>query len=207
MIVTGFTLVICPLISLMEDQLMVLEQLGISAALLNASSSKVCLSSCVLWCMCWHLLTCECWMDETDLSANAVLATVSAQEGAVIWVKWLSILCSCFSENTTWESAPSVEKIDFLGCLEDVKYLWLMCVVDFYSVSRLGVGDFCPLQPCWAVQAFTCNYLSLTIGWWVVWSRGQEATHSPVGNCFFTVIFLTSRRLWSLTCTWLHWIW
>ncbi|XP_068046570.1 ATP-dependent DNA helicase Q1 [Anomalospiza imberbis] len=36
----GFTLVICPLISLMEDQLMVLEQLGISAALLNASSSK-----------------------------------------------------------------------------------------------------------------------------------------------------------------------
>ncbi|XP_053110001.1 ATP-dependent DNA helicase Q1 [Hemicordylus capensis] len=36
----GFTLVICPLISLMEDQLMVLEQLGISATLLNASSSK-----------------------------------------------------------------------------------------------------------------------------------------------------------------------
>lgn len=33
---------ICPLISLMEDQLMVLEKLGISAALLNASSSKVC---------------------------------------------------------------------------------------------------------------------------------------------------------------------
>lgn len=48
---------ICPLISLMEDQLMVLEQLGISATLLNASSSKVCLtatSSWVLWCMCWH---------------------------------------------------------------------------------------------------------------------------------------------------------
>lgn len=44
-IVTGFTLVICPLISLMEDQLMVLEQLGISAALLNASSSKVCLTA------------------------------------------------------------------------------------------------------------------------------------------------------------------
>lgn len=36
----GFTLVICPLISLMEDQLMVLDQLGISATLLNASSSK-----------------------------------------------------------------------------------------------------------------------------------------------------------------------
>ncbi|XP_028914134.1 ATP-dependent DNA helicase Q1 isoform X4 [Ornithorhynchus anatinus] len=36
----GFTLVICPLISLMEDQLMTLERLGISAASLNASSSK-----------------------------------------------------------------------------------------------------------------------------------------------------------------------
>ncbi|XP_004713848.1 ATP-dependent DNA helicase Q1 [Echinops telfairi] len=36
----GFTLVICPLISLMEDQLMVLKQLGISATMLNASSSK-----------------------------------------------------------------------------------------------------------------------------------------------------------------------
>ncbi|KAJ6666262.1 hypothetical protein lerEdw1_000534 [Lerista edwardsae] len=36
----GFTLVICPLISLMEDQLMMLEQLEITAALLNASSSK-----------------------------------------------------------------------------------------------------------------------------------------------------------------------
>uniref|UniRef100_A0ABM5GDW1 ATP-dependent DNA helicase n=1 Tax=Pogona vitticeps TaxID=103695 RepID=A0ABM5GDW1_9SAUR len=36
----GFTLVICPLISLMEDQLMMLEQLEISATLLNASSSK-----------------------------------------------------------------------------------------------------------------------------------------------------------------------
>ncbi|KAH0617126.1 hypothetical protein JD844_028806 [Phrynosoma platyrhinos] len=35
-----FTLVICPLISLMEDQLMMLEQLGVSATLLNASSSK-----------------------------------------------------------------------------------------------------------------------------------------------------------------------
>ncbi|XP_019485915.1 PREDICTED: ATP-dependent DNA helicase Q1 [Hipposideros armiger] len=36
----GFTLVICPLISLMEDQLMVLKQLEISATMLNASSSK-----------------------------------------------------------------------------------------------------------------------------------------------------------------------
>ncbi|XP_021045191.1 ATP-dependent DNA helicase Q1 [Mus pahari] len=36
----GFTLVICPLISLMEDQLMVLKQLGISATMLNASTSK-----------------------------------------------------------------------------------------------------------------------------------------------------------------------
>nr|XP_060632576.1 ATP-dependent DNA helicase Q1 [Anolis sagrei ordinatus]XP_060632577.1 ATP-dependent DNA helicase Q1 [Anolis sagrei ordinatus]XP_060632578.1 ATP-dependent DNA helicase Q1 [Anolis sagrei ordinatus] len=36
----GFTLVICPLVSLMEDQLMVLEQLKVSATLLNASSSK-----------------------------------------------------------------------------------------------------------------------------------------------------------------------
>ncbi|KAG8438535.1 hypothetical protein GDO86_004920 [Hymenochirus boettgeri] len=37
---TGFTLVICPLVSLMEDQLMVLERLGVSATSLNASSSK-----------------------------------------------------------------------------------------------------------------------------------------------------------------------
>ncbi|XP_005998921.1 ATP-dependent DNA helicase Q1 [Latimeria chalumnae] len=36
----GFTLVICPLVSLMEDQLMVLKKLGISAVSLNASSSK-----------------------------------------------------------------------------------------------------------------------------------------------------------------------
>ncbi|XP_044308080.1 ATP-dependent DNA helicase Q1 [Varanus komodoensis] len=36
----GFTLVICPLISLMEDQLMMLDHLGVSATLLNASSSK-----------------------------------------------------------------------------------------------------------------------------------------------------------------------
>ncbi|XP_056408937.1 ATP-dependent DNA helicase Q1 isoform X2 [Hyla sarda] len=37
---TGFTLVICPLLSLMEDQLMVLERLGVSATSLNAASSK-----------------------------------------------------------------------------------------------------------------------------------------------------------------------
>ncbi|XP_053575104.1 ATP-dependent DNA helicase Q1 [Bombina bombina] len=36
----GFTLVICPLVSLMEDQLMVLNRLGVSAAALNASSSR-----------------------------------------------------------------------------------------------------------------------------------------------------------------------
>ncbi|CAN2391449.1 Belongs to the helicase family. RecQ subfamily, partial [Pristimantis euphronides] len=36
----GFTLVICPLVSLMEDQLMVLERLGVSSTALNASSSK-----------------------------------------------------------------------------------------------------------------------------------------------------------------------
>ncbi|MEE6477392.1 hypothetical protein FKM82_011497 [Ascaphus truei] len=36
----GFTLVICPLVSLMEDQLMVLHRLGVSATSLNASSSK-----------------------------------------------------------------------------------------------------------------------------------------------------------------------
>ncbi|XP_066561714.1 ATP-dependent DNA helicase Q1 isoform X2 [Amia ocellicauda] len=36
----GFTLVIAPLVSLMEDQLMYLERLGISAATLNASSTK-----------------------------------------------------------------------------------------------------------------------------------------------------------------------
>lgn len=45
---------ICPLISLMEDQLMVLDQLGISATLLNASSSKVCLSVKIM-CLSLHL--------------------------------------------------------------------------------------------------------------------------------------------------------
>ncbi|XP_067915023.1 ATP-dependent DNA helicase Q1 [Heterodontus francisci] len=37
---TGFTLVICPLISLMEDQLMVLEQLNIPSTMLNSNSTK-----------------------------------------------------------------------------------------------------------------------------------------------------------------------
>ncbi|XP_066446841.1 ATP-dependent DNA helicase Q1 isoform X2 [Eleutherodactylus coqui] len=37
---TGFTLVICPLVSLMEDQLMVLERLTVSSTSLNAASSK-----------------------------------------------------------------------------------------------------------------------------------------------------------------------
>uniref|UniRef100_W5NE81 ATP-dependent DNA helicase n=1 Tax=Lepisosteus oculatus TaxID=7918 RepID=W5NE81_LEPOC len=36
----GFTLVIAPLVSLMEDQLMFLDKVGISAATLNASSTK-----------------------------------------------------------------------------------------------------------------------------------------------------------------------
>ncbi|XP_075704999.1 ATP-dependent DNA helicase Q1 isoform X2 [Rhinoderma darwinii] len=36
----GFTLVVCPLVSLMEDQLMVLRRLGVSATSLNAASSK-----------------------------------------------------------------------------------------------------------------------------------------------------------------------
>lgn len=44
----GFTLVICPLISLMEDQLMVLKQLEITATMLNASSSKVCVCGLLL---------------------------------------------------------------------------------------------------------------------------------------------------------------
>jgi ATP-dependent DNA helicase Q1 len=38
---SGVTLVISPLVSLMEDQLISLKQLGIDAALLNASSSKL----------------------------------------------------------------------------------------------------------------------------------------------------------------------
>lgn len=49
---------ICPLISLMEDQLMVLDQLGISATLLNASSSKVCLSIKIVSKLASHLCLC-----------------------------------------------------------------------------------------------------------------------------------------------------
>lgn len=37
----GFTLVITPLVSLMEDQVMYLKSVGVSAVMLNASSSKV----------------------------------------------------------------------------------------------------------------------------------------------------------------------
>lgn len=37
---TGITLVVSPLVSLMEDQLIALKRLGIEAALLNASSTK-----------------------------------------------------------------------------------------------------------------------------------------------------------------------
>ncbi|XP_051889615.1 ATP-dependent DNA helicase Q1 [Pristis pectinata] len=37
---TGFTLVICPLISLMEDQLMILEQLNIPSTMVNSNSTK-----------------------------------------------------------------------------------------------------------------------------------------------------------------------
>lgn len=41
MCVSGFTLVITPLVSLMEDQIMYLKSIGVSAVMLNASSSKV----------------------------------------------------------------------------------------------------------------------------------------------------------------------
>lgn len=51
---------ICPLISLMEDQLMVLEQLGISATLLNASSSKVCLTVKLSWLLWSVSMSCLC---------------------------------------------------------------------------------------------------------------------------------------------------
>lgn len=37
----GLTLVVTPLVSLMEDQVMYLESISVSAAMLNASSSKV----------------------------------------------------------------------------------------------------------------------------------------------------------------------
>ncbi|GAB1291409.1 ATP-dependent DNA helicase Q1 [Apodemus speciosus] len=57
----GFTLVICPLISLMEDQLMVLKQLEISATMLNAASSK------------WGMDTPQCmhrWRSEDNLQES-----------------------------------------------------------------------------------------------------------------------------------------
>lgn len=38
---SGFTLVITPLVSLMEDQLMYLKTIDVSAVMLNASSSRV----------------------------------------------------------------------------------------------------------------------------------------------------------------------
>lgn len=38
---SGFTLVIAPLVSLMEDQLMYLKSINVPAVTLNASSSKV----------------------------------------------------------------------------------------------------------------------------------------------------------------------
>lgn len=38
----GFTLVVSPLVSLMEDQLLLLRSLQVPAAALNASSGKVC---------------------------------------------------------------------------------------------------------------------------------------------------------------------
>lgn len=37
----GVTLVVTPLVSLMEDQVMYLQSINVSAAMLNASSSKV----------------------------------------------------------------------------------------------------------------------------------------------------------------------
>lgn len=37
----GVTLVVTPLVSLMEDQVMYLQSISVSAAMLNASSSKV----------------------------------------------------------------------------------------------------------------------------------------------------------------------
>lgn len=52
---SGFTLVITPLISLMEDQLMYLNTTDVSAVMLNASSSRVragCSVSFSLWKKC-----------------------------------------------------------------------------------------------------------------------------------------------------------
>lgn len=45
----GFTLVIAPLVSLMEDQLMSLKSINVSAVTLNASSTKVQYDRCTLY--------------------------------------------------------------------------------------------------------------------------------------------------------------
>lgn len=47
MSVSGFTLVISPLVSLMEDQIMYLKATNVSAAMLNASTGKVGISCSV----------------------------------------------------------------------------------------------------------------------------------------------------------------
>lgn len=41
LLLSGFTLVVTPLVSLMEDQVMYLKATNVSAVMLNASSSKV----------------------------------------------------------------------------------------------------------------------------------------------------------------------
>lgn len=46
--VSGFTLVVTPLVSLMEDQIMYLKSINVSAVMLNASSSKVMIGSHIL---------------------------------------------------------------------------------------------------------------------------------------------------------------
>lgn len=48
-VVAGFTLVIAPLVSLMEDQLMSLKSINVSAVTLNASSTKVQYDRCTLY--------------------------------------------------------------------------------------------------------------------------------------------------------------
>lgn len=47
--VSGFTLVVTPLVSLMEDQIMYLKSINVSAVMLNASSGKVMISSSILF--------------------------------------------------------------------------------------------------------------------------------------------------------------
>lgn len=44
---TGITLVVSPLVSLVEDQLLQLQKLGIDAATLNQSTNKEDVSSCL----------------------------------------------------------------------------------------------------------------------------------------------------------------